>query len=666
MILVDFARYYPSFEAPASFIASPVFQGNEFVGVAMFQMPLDRITQVMSERSGLGETGETYLVGPDFLLRSDTYLNPKKYGVIASFRKPNESKLETQGVKRALAGEAGYAETNDYEGRPSLTAFAPTKVGSFNWAIICKITTQEAFAPVVQLGEQAAAATSNLFWFSTGLVIVVGLVVTGVAMWIAKSIAQPIAKTVGVLEAVAAGDLTQRLDIDTQDELGRMARALNVAVASSAQTLEDVKLAGEREQLAQTQRAAEERRRAEEQRQVEQAQARRDQERAEADRQAGEQLKQKIDQIQAAVAAFGAGQQNVELRVQGDDAIGQLAEGLRTFFAEKRAADEREKLAAQREREAQQDLQNKVQDLLNVINAASSGDLTRPVGVTGQDPVGQLGSGLEQMLGDLRGLVNEIVQSANQFSEGSRIIAETSQTFAAGAQSQAASVTQMSASVDQLAASIQAVKANASEANEVARTTSVQAEQGGQAVLKSMEAMSLIETSSEEIRAIIEVIAEIASQTNLLALNAAIEAARAGEHGLGFAVVADEVRKLAERTGQASKQITGLINQSTGRVREGAQLSQQTNVALKEIIRGVELTAQRIGQIATATLEQAETAAEVTRAIETVQQVSEQTAAGSEEMAASSEELGAQAASLRQLVTRFKVEDDRSRKFVRC
>ena len=88
--------------------------------------------------------------------------------------------------------------------------------------------------------------------------------------------------------------------------------------------------------------------------------------------------------------------------------------------------------------------------------------------------------------------------------------------------------------------------------------------------------MELIRASSTQIAEIIQVISEIASQTNLLALNAAIEAARAGEHGMGFAVVADEVRKLAERSNQAAGEISSLIKESTIRVQEGAQLSEET------------------------------------------------------------------------------------------
>ena len=110
----------------------------------------------------------------------------------------------------------------------------------------------------------------------------------------------------------------------------------------------------------------------------------------------------------------------------------------------------------------------------------------------------------------------------------------------------------MTAAVEELASSIEAVKANAVAADKVAREANQMADEGGKAVLQSVESMGLIRNSSQQIGEIIQVISEIASQTNLLALNAAIEAARAGEHGMGFAVVADEVRKLAERSNQAA------------------------------------------------------------------------------------------------------------------
>lgn len=106
-IWVDYAQYTPSYEAPASFIACPIFDGNEKIGVAMFQMPIDRLNTIMSERAGLGETCETYLVGPDELMRSDSYLDPKNHSVVASFRKPETGKVTTAAAKAALSGKSG-------------------------------------------------------------------------------------------------------------------------------------------------------------------------------------------------------------------------------------------------------------------------------------------------------------------------------------------------------------------------------------------------------------------------------------------------------------------------------------------------------------------------------------------------------------------------------
>ncbi|POR54587.1 methyl-accepting chemotaxis sensory transducer with Pas/Pac sensor [Paraburkholderia eburnea] len=302
-----------------------------------------------------------------------------------------------------------------------------------------------------------------------------------------------------------------------------------------------------------------------------------------------------------------------------------------------------------------EDDQRKVEKLLETVRKAASGDLSGEVNVQGDEPIDQLAGGIKSMMSDLAGVIGKVVESAGTFKDSSQDIAARADTVAGGAQLLGATVEEMNASIEELTASINSIADNSRGADQLAKDTQQEAERGSKAVTRSIEAMELINRSSEDIGEIIKVIGEIASQTNLLAFNAAIEAARAGEHGLGFSVVADEVRKLAERSSQATKEISKLINESVKRVAQGSEISKQAGEAFERILSGVSRTTQAISEISCGADEQLVAAREVAAAIQQVAEETEKSAGACDTIARAAASLKGGAEGLDKTVARFVV-----------
>lgn len=131
--VTDFSLYTPSYDLPAGFISTPVYQDGQSVGVMVAQFPMDRLNEIMGERDGLGETGETYLVGPDKLMRSDSYLDPEYHSIVGSFTHPDKGRVDTEAVRKALSQKAGTEMITDYNGNPVLSAYGPLDFAGLNF-----------------------------------------------------------------------------------------------------------------------------------------------------------------------------------------------------------------------------------------------------------------------------------------------------------------------------------------------------------------------------------------------------------------------------------------------------------------------------------------------------------------------------------------------------
>ena len=256
--LTDFAPYVPSYNAPASFISSPIYSGDEMLGVLIFQMPVDGINKVMThdqnwQKSGLGLSGETYLVGPDSTMRSDgRFLLEDAGGYKVQMQSINfdESVLElmlakqttiglqpvvTQGTKAALEGNSDFSIFNDYRDISVLSAYKPIELVGLQWVVMSEIDEAEALAPLHELRRSQTLLTIVV----CSVAIILGALLGYI---FALIMIRPIKEMQYTVEQVARGegDLTQRLDASSGTEMADLAAGINDFIGNIDRTFSDL------------------------------------------------------------------------------------------------------------------------------------------------------------------------------------------------------------------------------------------------------------------------------------------------------------------------------------------------------------------------------------------------------------------------------------------
>lgn len=674
--LSDMSAYAPSGGQPGQFVVAPVRAGNSLLGYVGLQISNQAVNEIMTERSGLGETGETYLVGGDRLMRSDSYLDPDNRSVTASFADPAAGSVRTEAVEAALGGETGADVAADYNGNPVLSAYAPVDIGGLRWALLADIDVAEAFSPNDAEGREFFGRYVELYgYYDLFLFNPDGFcfyTVTRESDYQTNFVDGKFSDSnlgQAVRTAIDSGEYTVADFAPYAPSGGRPAAfivrpimhgdevELVVALQLSLQAIN--RIMQEREGMGETGETylvGEDRR------------MRSDsfldpQEHSVEASFAGTVSVNGVDTEAVRRALAGESGAEIVQDYNGNPVLSAYAplviDGLRWAL-----------LSEIDEEEVRAPISKLVMSIIvsaliigallgvGALAVASSiakplmrgvgfargmadGDFTMDLRVVQRDEVGILAGALNEMVGRLRSVVGEVKEATDNVASGSQELSASAQGLSQGATEQAAAVEEVSSSMEEMAANIRQSSENAVKTREIAARAADDAEDGGKAVEGTVGAMRQIADK-------ISIVEELARQTNLLALNAAIEAARAGEHGKGFAVVAAEVRKLAERSGTAASEIGELSAHSVA-------VAEKAGDILRRMVPDIRHTAELVEEIAASGIEQNSGVDQINRAVQQLDQVIQSNASAAEEMASTSEELSSQAEMLSASMAFFRV-----------
>lgn len=404
-----------------------------------------------------------------------------------------------------------------------------------------------------------------------------------------------------------------------------------------------------------------------------------------------------VDKLREAAGMVEHGDLSVRVEVDQKDEIGQLAASFNAMVEasalnlgalqkQKEQSEAAERQADELRRSAEEErkyLQTQFDRISEVIEAVTRGNLTVRLHVEREDGVGRLMHQINQMIGDLESLINEVQVAGSRLSQAAHQVATSAEEMSAGAHGQANQTIEVAAAIEEMSATISESSRNAHEANQMAHHASKIATEGesvfhetsqgmtriAEIVKESAEKVTALGASSAQIGEIVQVIGDIADQTNLLALNAAIEAARAGDQGRGFAVVADEVRKLAERTTSATKEIGSMIRriqQNTDEVvasmtrgntevEAGLKLAENASRSLGEIVHSINNMVTMIDQIAAGSQQQATSSSQISRNVESISSVATEVSNATMDLARTADTMNQQAETLRKIIERFHI-----------
>lgn len=695
--ILDFSPYLPSYEAPASFISTPIYDNDIQIGVLIFQMPVDRINAITIDSTGLGETGETYLVGSDQLMRTQSRLSENNtLGVL---------KVDTEGSRAAIAGDTGQQIIIDYRGETVLSSYSPLNIEGLNWGILSEIDKSEAFAMsnrLIQLTTIMASICIIAIFFVTWLVIKSTMRQLGASPEQLGTVAKAIAedrldividkeRAVGVYLRMSEmrDKLQQRIHSERESatENTRIKTAVDNATNNILFANNDLEINYLNESFISfiTDSLGEFRRTIPSFNPEAMIGTRIDSYHSDPAR-----FKQQIRSLTkttnfdtqygnlhiriTATPVFDESNQrvgtvtewsdrtqqlNTEVEIQSvvDKALsGNLGERIATenkqsFFL--RLSDDFNKLL--------QVCDHSISDTVKAVDALSKGDLTHKIESNYGGSFADMKDGVNNTSNRLSDIMSDISLSAEMVRNSSKDIAGGNFDLSQRTETQAANLEETASSMEEMTSAVRQNNENLTRANKLATETQKQAIESGNVVSDTVAAMGEISDSSNKMSQIIGVIDHIAFQTNLLALNASVEAARAGTSGRGFAVVADEVRNLAGRSSQAAKEIKDLIQDSVVKVQQGAELADKSGVSLKSIVSSINELSTVIAEISTASQEQSEGISQVNLAVGQMDEVTQQNVALVEEAAAAADVLAAQADNLKKLVSFFEIPNTHSR-----